>query len=107
MIKQMLIILELCFRKEIYVVNTARGPILPLSDLIILLDEGKIRGAALDVLENEKLKTLSAEQKANFNNLIRRNNVVFTPHVGGWSFESYNRINDTLVQKIISLYNSI
>ncbi len=45
------------------------------------------------------------EEKDRFNNLIDRNNVVFTPHVGGWSFESYKRINDTLVQKIVSLYN--
>jgi D-3-phosphoglycerate dehydrogenase len=94
------------FKKDIFVVNTARGPIMPLADLIVLLDEGKILGAALDVLENEKLKTLSAEQKSHFDNLINRKNVVFTPHVGGWSFESYKRINDTLLQKIISLYNS-
>jgi D-3-phosphoglycerate dehydrogenase len=94
------------FRKKIYVVNTARGLIMPLADLITLLDAGKILGAALDVLENEKLKTLSDNQLAHFNNLINRNNVVFTPHVGGWSYESYKRINDTLVQKIISLYNN-
>lgn len=94
------------FSKSIFVVNTARGPIMPLSDLIKLLDKGKILGAALDVLENEKLKAFSTEQKEHFNNLINRSNVVFTPHVGGWSFESYKRINDTLVQKIISLYNS-
>ena len=92
------------FNKEIFLVNTARGPILPLSDLIRLLDEGKVLGAALDVLENEKLKLLNEEQKAQFSNLIQRSNVVLTPHVGGWSFESYKRINDTLVQKIVALY---
>ena len=93
------------FEKDIYLVNTARGPILPLTDLIRLLDDGKILGAALDVLEKEKLAKLNMEEKDRFNNLIDRNNVVFTPHVGGWSFESYKRINDTLVQKIVSLYN--
>jgi D-3-phosphoglycerate dehydrogenase len=94
------------FRKPIYVVNTARGAIMPLSDLIILLDQGKILGAALDVLEKEKLNALNTMEKAHFNDLIQRGNIVFTPHVGGWSFESYKRINDTLVQKIISLYNN-
>ena len=78
---------------------------MPLKDLILLLDEGRILGAALDVMENEKLKTLNNTQKEYFNNLIGRSNIVFTPHVGGWTFESYERINDVLVQKIISLYN--
>lgn len=92
------------FDKDIFLVNTARGPVLPLKDLIRLLDEGKVLGAALDVLENEKLKLLNEEQKVHFSNLIQRSNIVLTPHVGGWSFESYKRINDTLVQKIIDLY---
>lgn len=95
------------FNKKIYLINTARGPILPLKDLIRLLDIGKILGVALDVLEKEKLGKLSMEEKDRFNNLIERENVVFTPHVGGWSFESYKRINDTLVQKIVSLYKSM
>ena len=93
------------FEKGIYLVNTARGPILPLTDLIRLLDEGKILGAALDVLEKEKLSKFTEEEKEWFSNLIERDNVVFTPHIGGWSFESYKRINDTLIQKIVSLYN--
>lgn len=93
------------FEKELYLVNTARGPILPLSDLIRLLDNGKILGAALDVLEKEKLSKFTSEEKARFSNLIERDNVVFTPHVGGWSYESYKRINDTLVRKIVSLHN--
>ena len=94
------------FNKNIYLVNTARGPILPLTDLIRLLDEGRILGAALDVLEKEKLGKLNNEEIGRFNNLVERANVVFTPHVAGWSFESYKRINDTLVQKIVSLYKS-
>lgn len=93
------------FKKDLYLVNTARGPILPLSDLIRLLDAGKILGAALDVLEKEKLGKLTSEEKERFSNLIERDNVVFSPHVGGWSYESYKRINDVLVRKIVSLHN--
>ena len=93
------------FEKDLYLVNTARGPILPLIDLIRLLDTGKILGAALDVLEKEKLDKLTGEEKDRFYNLVERDNVVFTPHVGGWSYESYKRINDVLVQKIVSLHN--
>lgn len=91
------------FDKEIYLVNTARGPILPLTDLIRLLDDGKILGAALDVLEKEKLNKFTSEEEERFINLAERKNVVFSPHVGGWSYESYKRINDTLVRKIVSL----
>jgi len=90
------------FKKNIFLVNTSRGPVLPLSGLIQLLDTGKIMGAALDVLENEKLKSYNNTEKIVFNNLISRKNVVLTPHVGGWSFESYKRINDVLIQKIAS-----
>jgi D-3-phosphoglycerate dehydrogenase len=93
------------FEKDLYLVNTARGPILPLADLIRLLDEGKILGAALDVLEKEKINKFTSDEKARFSNLIERDNVVFTPHVGGWSYESYKRINDILVRKIVSLQN--
>lgn len=92
------------FKKNIFLVNTSRGSVLPLSGLIQLLDTGKILGAALDVLENEKLNTFNNSEKINFNNLIKRKNVVLTPHVGGWSFESYKKINDVLIQKIASFY---
>jgi D-3-phosphoglycerate dehydrogenase len=91
------------FEKSIYLVNTARGSILPIKDLINLLDEGKILGAALDVLENEKISVLSGLEKQFFKNLISRDNVILTPHVGGWSVESYKKINDVLMGKIKTL----
>lgn len=88
------------FRKNIWVVNTARGEVLKLRDLIELLESGKVRGAALDVLENEKIKTLTEEQKKDFDYLIKSEKVLLTPHVGGWTFESYEKISQTLVDKI-------
>jgi len=96
------------FKKDILLVNTARGKVLPLKDLIRLLDEKKVVGAALDVLENEKINTMQdSDDKEKFNNLIARNNVVFTPHVGGWTFESYEKINTMLIGKIRDYYDSI
>jgi D-3-phosphoglycerate dehydrogenase len=88
------------FKKNITLVNTARGKILVLNDLLKLLDSGKVRGAALDVLENEKPNQLSPIEEKTFVNLINRNNVVLTPHVGGWSHESYIKMNEVLVEKI-------
>jgi D-3-phosphoglycerate dehydrogenase len=91
------------FKKKIIVVNTARGEIIPLADMAAALDEGKVRGAVLDVLENEKLNTLTAAQQAAFNNLKNRSNVIFTPHIAGWTFESHVKINVALVSKIKEL----
>ncbi len=94
------------FKKDVILVNSARGKVLPLEDLINLIDEGKVKGAALDVLENEKINALQNTDEVILNNLISRNNVVFTPHVGGWSYESYERINTVLIEKIKTFYDS-
>ncbi len=88
------------FKKNIWLINTSRGKVLKLDDLINNLDSGKVRGVALDVLENENINSLSDSEKSIFENLIKRNNTILTPHVGGWSMESYSRINEVLVSKI-------
>ncbi len=92
------------FKKNIYLLNTARGEIIPTRDLLNLLDSGKLIGAALDVLEKEKFDQLSAEQKSLFEDLFNRKNVVLSPHVGGWTFASFKRINEVLVGKIATHY---
>lgn len=92
------------FRKGIYLLNTARGEIVPIKDLTDLLDSGKVLGAALDVLEKEKFDHLSEEEKVRFENLFQRKNVVLSPHVGGWTFASFKRINEVLVGKIATHY---
>ncbi|GAA3960720.1 NAD(P)-dependent oxidoreductase [Hymenobacter antarcticus] len=88
------------FAKPIWVLNTARGEVLNHAALVAGLQAGTVRGAALDVLDNEKLWQLTAAQQANFEFLKRAPNVVLTPHVGGWTHESYARINEVLVEKI-------
>jgi len=91
------------FRKKIILINTARGEIVSLSDLSQLMLEGSVRGAVLDVLENEKLDTLTPSQMVAFNSLRKMSNVIFTPHIAGWTFESHVKINVALVQKMKSL----
>lgn len=93
------------FRKNIYLLNTARGEVLPVKDLLKLLDNGKVLGAALDVLEKEKFDRLTPEEKTIFENLFGRKNVLLSPHVGGWTFASYKRINEVLVGKIAAYYH--
>ena len=86
--------------KPIWFVNTARGEVLQTSSLIDYLRKGKVRGAALDVLENEKLNTWSLQHIEEFELLKQFPQVLLTPHVGGWTHESYKKINEVLVQKI-------
>lgn len=88
------------FNKKFWLINTSRGEILPMDVLVKNLQNGKIRGAGLDVLENEKFGTYSPDQKKYFEILKNLSNVVLTPHVGGWSYESYVRINEVLIKKI-------
>ena len=88
------------FAKPVWVMNTARGEVLDHAALVRGLRSGQVRGAALDVLDNEKLQQLNAAQQANFEFLKAAPNVVLTPHVGGWTHESYVRINEVLTEKI-------
>ncbi|MFZ6010396.1 MAG: NAD(P)-dependent oxidoreductase [Bacteroidota bacterium] len=91
------------FAKKIIFLNTARGEIVPLGDLVQAIDSGKVRAAALDVLENEKLEKLSPGELQSFNNLAGKSNVIFTPHIAGWTFESHIKINVALTQKMVTL----
>ncbi|HAA20825.1 MAG TPA: phosphoglycerate dehydrogenase [Cytophagales bacterium] len=91
------------FAKPIYVVNTSRGEVLPLDNLVTLMKQGRVLGAVLDVLENEKLKTLTPKQAETLNYLQSSEKTVFSPHVAGWSVESYKKINEILVEKIKGL----
>lgn len=90
------------FRNPIYLINTARGEIISFTTLNKAFDLGIIRGAVLDVLENEKFKTFTSAQKFEFEQLAARENVIFSPHIAGWTFQSYERINEVLIEKIKS-----
>jgi D-3-phosphoglycerate dehydrogenase / 2-oxoglutarate reductase len=88
------------FKKNIFLINIARGEIVVLEDLLATILTGKILGACLDVLENEKINNLLQEQQQIFDSLTLLPNVIFTPHVAGWTHESYVKINEVLVEKI-------
>ncbi|HSY61824.1 MAG TPA: NAD(P)-dependent oxidoreductase, partial [Cytophaga sp.] len=87
-------------QKPFWLINTSRGKIVKIKDLNEALLSGKVRGAALDVLENEKLATLTNEQLADFQLLAQNPNVILTPHIAGWTFESYTKISKVLGEKI-------
>ncbi|TDQ18694.1 D-3-phosphoglycerate dehydrogenase [Algoriphagus boseongensis] len=88
------------FAKPFWLINTARGEVISFAALNQAFDQGILRGAVLDVLENEKFQKFTVAQKEEFEKLAKRENVIFSPHVAGWTFESYVKINEVLVGKI-------
>lgn len=93
------------FRKPVYFCNVARGEIMRQGDVVAALRSGKVAGACLDVLENEKLATLTAAQQNDFDFLKDHPRVILTPHIAGWTRESYRKINEVLCRQISGLIN--
>ena len=119
------------FKKNIYLLNTSRGPIVKTDDLVKNLKFGKILGACLDVLEYEENSfegltpnpsplgeggtataapnqpiTQSTNQPA-LQYLLNSNKVILTPHIAGWSFESSEKMARILAEKIVALFVSL
>ena len=92
------------FRKPIFFLMGARGGIVNVPAVLKALDSGNILGAAFDVLPVEKFPAL-AEQDW-YQDLISRDNVILSPHVAGWTFESYFKLSDILADKIINYINT-
>jgi D-3-phosphoglycerate dehydrogenase / 2-oxoglutarate reductase len=88
------------FKKNIFIVNTSRGEVASTDSILKGLQSGKIRGACLDVLENEKFSKLTLKQEQVYSQLFKLKNVILTPHIAGWTVESYRKINEVLVEKI-------
>ena len=89
------------FKKNIYLINTSRGKVLNTSDLLDALKTGKIKGAVLDVLENENPNTFSKKEKEMYEKLFLKDNVIVTPHIAGWTKESKEKIAKYSFEKIM------
>lgn len=97
------------FTKAFWILNTSRGKNIVTADLVEALQSKKILGAGLDVLEYEKLSFETLFQDKNtpeaFQYLLEADNVLLSPHVAGWTFESHERLAQTIVDKIKALYS--
>lgn len=89
--------------KPFYLLNLSRGGIMKTEDVWRGLESGKIKAAALDVLENEKPESWLPEEKMLVQHLIQSKRVVITPHIGGWTRASYRKISEVLLAKILPL----
>ncbi len=97
------------FRKPIYIVNTSRGTCLSTTDLIKHLKTGKVLGACLDVLEYENstfTKIAESPDSEDFHFLLKSENVVFSPHIAGLTFESDRKIAEVLAKRIIAAFQT-
>ncbi len=97
------------FKKEIFIINTARGLVLKTSALVENLKSGKVKGAALDVIEYEdqSFDKFNLEKLPDdFKYLQKAENVILAPHIAGWSFESKRKHGEVLAQKIEALFNT-
>ncbi len=93
------------FKKNIYIINTARGKCLHTTDLVTHLKSGKVLGACLDVLEYEStsfenMDTTALPEPMQY--LLKSENVILTPHIAGWTHESNYKMSKIIAEKMIA-----
>lgn len=92
-------------KDQVILINTSRGKVIKTKALIEGLANGKIRGACLDVFENEKPDTFSEEEKSMYKALYDFDQVILSPHVAGWTYRSKELLASILLDKISRFLN--
>jgi len=96
------------FAKSFWFLNTARGKSVVTDDLVHALQNGKVLGAGLDVLEYEKASFedffSDGQMPESFKYLLEADNVILTPHIAGWTLESKEKLAQIIVDKIIDQF---
>jgi D-3-phosphoglycerate dehydrogenase len=90
------------FEKPIYVLNMSRGKIIKTNDLFLALNTGKVLGACLDVLEFESSSFSNIDKNETLHQLLNHPRVILSPHIAGWTHESYFLLSDVLADKILT-----
>ena len=88
-------------KQKPWFLNTSRGKTVRLDSLIRAVKNQWIAGAALDVLENERLDTYSTEEKDQLNWLLDQPNIIITPHIAGYSHEAFYKMAKVLIEKLL------
>lgn len=94
------------FKKPIYFINTARGKCTDTAALVNALQDKKVLGACLDVLEYESISFEALDTKslpAPMQYLLQANNVVLSPHIAGWTHESNYKMSKLIAEKMIKV----
>lgn len=98
------------FKKEFFLINTARGSVVKTQDLVRNMKTGKIKAAGLDVLEYEKTSFedfFKQKMPSDFQYLVDSKNVILSPHIAGWTHESNIKLSEIIANKIIQNFKSI
>jgi D-3-phosphoglycerate dehydrogenase len=96
------------FKKNIYVINTARGKCLNTADLVKNMQSGKVLGSCLDVLEYESTSFENIDVTAlpePMQYLIKSEQVILTPHIAGWTHESNYKMSKIIAEKMIAVFS--
>jgi D-3-phosphoglycerate dehydrogenase len=88
------------FAQPPFFITTCRGAVTDTAAVIRAIKTKKLAGAALDVLENEKLSSFNKEEKEQLKFLTSQPNVIVTPHIAGYSNEAFLRMSEVLLQKL-------
>ena len=91
-------------RKDSYLINIARGEIINEEHLLQFLKRKKIKGAALDVLEDENNINFKKNKLIAFSN--KNNNLIISPHIAGATFDSFKKTQEFIVNKLLKLYDA-
>ncbi len=108
---------EAC-KKPVMILNTSRGKVVKTEDLIEAIQNGRVIGAGLDVFENEKIIAGFKNDKnggnteggatkmiSEYRQLFALPNVIVSPHIAGWTYESKKRLAEVLLHKIFKILN--
>jgi D-3-phosphoglycerate dehydrogenase len=93
------------FKKPIFFINASRGKVAKVQAVLNAIKQGKILGAGLDVLEVEKFPALGEQPW--FNELKQSDKVILTPHVAGWTFDSYRKLSEVMADKLLALSSNL
>ena len=93
------------FKKPIVLLNASRGEVVSTRTVVKGIRNGKISAAGLDVLEIEKFPALADQDW--FKELSESKKVIMSPHIAGWTHESYFKISEVLAQKLQALVSEL
>jgi D-3-phosphoglycerate dehydrogenase len=87
-------------QRKPFLINSSRGEVLDTGALIRAWQSGKLSGVLLDVLENERIATLSETERSDLQFLLQQPSVLITPHIAGYSHEAFRRMSEVILEKI-------
>lgn len=88
------------FDKPILLVNTSRGPIVNLTDVLALIKAGNLTGACLDVFQKEPLELMKSTDETLLNEIKSNDKILVTPHIAGWTHEAKYKMAKILADRL-------